>query len=111
MKLNHNGLIRHFLTGTTLACALLVVSVSNAQTSKAAATSGGKDLQGIVNAAYAKFKDDNDGKNADYIPALAKVDPKLFGIALITVDGKVYTAGDVSTEVSIKSISKVFTMA
>jgi hypothetical protein len=44
-------------------------------------------------------------------PALAKVDPNLFGIALVTVDGKVYTAGDVKTEVSIQSISKVFTMA
>ena len=44
-------------------------------------------------------------------PALAKVDPNLFGIALVTADGKVYTAGDVKTEVSIQSISKVFTMA
>jgi glutaminase len=39
------------------------------------------------------------------------VDPDLFGIALVTTDGKVYTAGDVSSEVSIQSISKVFTMA
>ena len=52
-----------------------------------------------------------EGKNADYIPALAKVDPDLFGIAVVTADGKVYTAGDVKTEVSIQSISKVFTMA
>ena len=69
------------------------------------------DPQTAVNAAYAKFKGDTDGKNADYIPALAKVDPNLFGIALVTVDGKVYAAGDISTEVSIQSISKVFTMA
>jgi glutaminase len=69
------------------------------------------DPQTAVNAAYAKFKGDTDGKNADYIPALAKVDPNLFGVALVTVDGKVYTAGDVNTEVSIQSISKVFTMA
>ena len=69
------------------------------------------DPQAAVNAAYTKFKSDTEGKNADYIPALAKVDPNLFGIALITVDGKIYTAGDVSTEVSIQSISKVFTMA
>jgi glutaminase len=61
--------------------------------------------------AYAKYKDIQEGKNADYIPALAKVDPNLFGIALVTSDGKVYTVGDVSTEVSIQSISKVFTMA
>ena len=37
--------------------------------------------------------------------------PNLFGIALVTPDGHVYTAGDVETEVSIQSISKVFTMA
>ena len=69
------------------------------------------EIQPAVDAAYAKFKDLKEGKNADYIPALAKVDPNLFGIAVVTADGKVYTAGDVKTEVSIQSISKVFTMA
>ena len=67
--------------------------------------------QQAVDAAYAKFRTLKEGKNADYIPALAKVDPNLFGIAVVTADGKVYTAGDVKTEVSIQSISKVFTMA
>jgi glutaminase len=69
------------------------------------------DVQKAVDAAYAKFKTLKEGKNADYIPALAKVDPNLFGIAVVTADGKVYTAGDIKTEVSIQSISKVFTMA
>ena len=69
------------------------------------------DVQRAVDAAYAKFRNLQEGKNADYIPALAKVDPNLFGIAVVTADGKVYTAGDIKTEVSIQSISKVFTMA
>jgi glutaminase len=69
------------------------------------------DPQKAVDDAYAQFRNLKEGKNADYIPALAKVDPNLFGIALVTVDGKVFTAGDVKTEVSIQSISKVFTMA
>jgi glutaminase len=69
------------------------------------------DPQAAIDAAYAKYRGLQEGKNADYIPALAKVDPNLFGIALVTADGKVYTAGDVKTEVSIQSISKVFTMA
>ena len=69
------------------------------------------DVQQAVDAAYAKYKGLKEGKNADYIPALAAVDPNLFGIAVVTADGKVYTAGDVKTEVSIQSISKVFTMA
>jgi glutaminase len=69
------------------------------------------DYQGAVNAAFNKYKTLKEGKNADYIPALAKVDPNLFGVALVTTDGKVYSAGDLATEVSIQSISKVFTMA
>ena len=69
------------------------------------------EIQQAIDAAYGKFRTLKEGKNADYIPALAKVDPDLFGIAVITADGKVYTAGDVKTEVSIQSISKVFTMA
>src|SRR6185312_14023449 len=69
------------------------------------------DAQKAVDAAYAKYKDLKEGKNADYIPALAKVDPSLFGIALVTADGRVFTAGDSTTEVSIQSISKVFTLA
>jgi glutaminase A len=69
------------------------------------------EIQRAIDAAYGKFRTLQEGKNADYIPALAKVDPNLFGIAVVTADGKVYTAGDVKTEVSIQSISKVFTMA
>jgi glutaminase len=69
------------------------------------------NVQAAVDAAYAKYRTLKEGKNADYIPALAKVDPNLFGIAVVTADGKVYTAGDIKTEVSIQSISKVFTMA
>src|SRR5215467_13976543 len=68
-------------------------------------------VQGAVNGAYEKYRMLQDGKNADYIPALAKVDPNLFGIAVVTADGRAFTAGDVRTEVSIQSISKVFTMA
>src|SRR6187399_3148248 len=68
-------------------------------------------VQSVVDSSFAKYKTLQEGKNADYIPALAKVDPNLFGIAIVTADGKVITAGDVKTEVSIQSISKVFTMA
>jgi len=67
--------------------------------------------QAAVDAAYTKYQNLHEGKNADYIPALAKVDSNVYGIALVTTDGKVYSAGDLKTEVSIQSISKVFTMA
>jgi glutaminase len=69
------------------------------------------DVQPVVSATFTKFKDLKAGKNADYIPALAHVDPNLFGIAVVGRDGKAIMAGDVNTEVSIQSISKVFTMA
>jgi glutaminase len=42
---------------------------------------------------------------------LAKVDPKLFGIAIVTTDNQVATLGDVKAAFSIQSISKVFTLA
>ncbi len=53
------------------------------------------EIEAALKAAYAKYQNLKEGKNADYIPALAKVDPNIFGIALVTVDGKVYTMGDI----------------
>jgi glutaminase len=67
------------------------------------------DLQSIVDGIYSDLTPRlGEGKVADYIPELAKVDPKQFGMAIATVDGEVYTAGDAATPFSIQSISKVF---
>ena len=68
-------------------------------------------IEAVLNDAYNKFKDLKEGKNADYIKELATVDPNIYGIALVTTDGQVYTMGDLKSAVSIQSISKVFTMA
>ena len=95
---------------TTIGIAALSLGIA-ATTISSLDAQGPGNVQAAVDAAYAKYKTLQEGKNADYIPALAKVDPNLFGIAVVTADGKVYTAGDVKTEVSIQSISKVFTMA
>ena len=65
----------------------------------------------VVQEAYDKFKNDSNGKNADYIPYLAHVDPKLFGIAIVTTYNQVLTKGDVDYSFSIQSISKVYTLA
>jgi glutaminase len=94
---------RNIVGGGALLGVLMLTVSSGAQTPT--------EIQQAVDAAFGKFRTLKEGKNADYIPALAKVDPNLFGIAVVTADGKVYTAGDVKTEVSIQSISKVFTMA
>jgi len=68
-------------------------------------------INAVLKEAYEKFKDNQDGKNADYIKALEIVDSKIFGITLVTPDGKVYEIGDTNEVVSIQSISKVFTAA
>jgi glutaminase len=93
-------LFRFFTAATAIA---LAASLGAAQTPQ--------QIDAALKKAFEKHRDSKEGKNADYIPALAKVDPKLYGIALVTVDGRVHTAGDVTSEVSIQSISKVFTMA
>ena len=51
------------------------------------------------------------GKQADYIPALAKVNPDQFGMCLHTVEGDVYDIQSSQTRFSIQSISKVFSVA
>ena len=61
--------------------------------------------------AYAKFRTETSGKNADYIPILAKVDPNLFGIAIVSTENQAYSKGDVQYPFSIQSISKAFTLA
>ena len=50
------------------------------------------------------------GKVADYIPALAEVPAARLGIAVVGVDGSLYTAGDAAELFSIQSISKVFSL-
>ncbi|WP_434444437.1 glutaminase [Lentzea sp. E54] len=51
------------------------------------------------------------GAVADYIPALARIDPHAFGLAVATLDGEVFGAGDHETPFSIQSISKAFMLA
>jgi glutaminase len=80
-------------------------------TPSAAMQTPGADLQRVVNEAYAKFKGDTTGKNADYIPYLASVPSNLFAVVIVTADGRVFSAGDINYAFSIQSCSKVFTMA
>src|SRR5215467_1042743 len=59
-------------------------------------------VKSVINEAYAKFKNDTAGKNADYIPYLAKVDSNLFAIAVVTTDNQSYMVGDVGYSFSIQ---------
>lgn len=68
-------------------------------------------IQKTIEQAYAKFKPVMDGKNASYIPYLAKADGNLYGIAIVTVDGQIYKAGNAEHMFPVESVSKIFTLA
>jgi glutaminase len=64
-----------------------------------------------IREAYLAFRELKTGANADYIPELAKVPSDLFGIAIVTAGGEVFTEGDSDWRFSIQSVSKPFTAA
>ena len=68
-------------------------------------------VEQLTQEAHARFRDDTSGVVADYIPALAEVDPELFGLAVAVVDGGLHDAGDATHPFSIQSISKMFVYA
>ncbi len=68
-------------------------------------------IRTLVNAAYEQFKSNDDGRNADYYPALAKVPRELFGICIAGIDGTLYSAGDALFPFTIMSVSKPFVFA
>ncbi len=68
-------------------------------------------IQDALDDAYARHHNCREGKNAAYIPALAQVNPALFGLAAVTVEGKVLTAGDADQSFAIESIAKAFNLS
>lgn len=68
-------------------------------------------IQLAVDNAYHSFRQEEGGKNADYIPFLAGVAPSLCGLAVVTAKGDIFTAGDTAYRFAIESISKVCTLA
>lgn len=68
-------------------------------------------VRALVAEAYGLFRDVREGAVADYIPALAKTPPDLFGVCVVGVNGAVHGAGDVDARFSIQSVSKPFVFA
>ena len=66
----------------------------------------GSPIQAYLDRLHAEFKDDASGAVASYIPELLKADPAWFGIAIATVDGRVYEVGQSRQPFTIQSISK-----
>ena len=103
--LMHRMQVTKILT-VVLAVTAFAPIVLSAQTARSPVAPKRELVESVVREAYDKFKGDTNGKNADYIPYLAKVDSKLFGIAVVTTDNQVLTLGDVDYSFSIQSISK-----
>ena len=72
---------------------------------------GWNEVESLVEAAYRRSRQHQNGSVADYIPVLAQADPDLFGICVAEVSGEIHSAGDTSAEFSIQSISKAFVYA
>jgi glutaminase len=96
------------LVGLAMIGLLLLPAMVSAQS---AAEPTAQDFQRLVDEAYNKFKDVKEGANANYIPILDTVPSELFGVAIATRDGKIYSAGEQEYRFSIQSVSKPFTAA
>ncbi len=69
------------------------------------------DLAALLDRIAADVPAPGSGAVADYIPALARVDPGHFGMAVAQLDGTVQGVGDWEVPFSIQSVSKMFTLA
>ncbi|MEH2347260.1 MAG: glutaminase A [Nostoc sp.] len=65
-------------------------------------------LLAVLKELHSQYKLLREGTVAKYIPELAKVNPDLFSICIVTVDGQIYKVGDYDQLFTIQSISKVF---
>ena len=67
-------------------------------------------VDGLLHEVWESVRSIDSGQIADYIPELAKADPATCGLSLATLDGAVYTAGDL-VPFTIQSVSKPFVYA
>lgn len=72
---------------------------------------GGADVHSLLQEAYDRYRDDDGGDVADYIPALAGASPDLFGACVAGIGGGIHAVGDADAEFSIQSVSKPFVFA
>jgi len=111
---NHLRAARAVLVVMLIATNLLSIVLSaqsRGSANRSAVAPRNEFVKRTVDEAYARFRSDTSGKNADYIPYLAQVDSKLFGVSVVTTDNQSYSVGDTTYAFSLQSISKVFTLA
>ena len=75
-------------------------------------TSQRPDYQTILNTIYTEVLPRlGEGQVATYIPELAKVPIKQFGMAIYTLDGQLFSIGDATMRFSAQSVTKLFALA
>ncbi len=68
-------------------------------------------VRGLVAEAYERFRANDEGRNSQIYPALARIPSGLFGVCIAGISGNVYPAGDTEHEFAIMSVSKPFVFA
>ncbi|MFL6735375.1 MAG: glutaminase A [Sphingomicrobium sp.] len=109
-SMSRRDMIGAITSGAIAGSMTIMPAAALAQKPGRTSMAGGR-VDAAIRHAYDQFRSLNEGKNADYIPALAQVPSNYFGIALLGADGNVHEAGDSKELFSIQSISKVFTAA
>lgn len=66
-------------------------------------------LELVAKTVFDDVKKIKEGKNANYIPFLDEIDPELFGLSIVTKDGRTISLGDSDYVFGVESVSKVFT--
>jgi glutaminase len=68
-------------------------------------------VEGLLREVFDLYRPLEEGDVADYIPALANVDPSLFAVSIVGVAGRHFSVGDATHLFSLQSISKAFVFA
>lgn len=68
-------------------------------------------VKSVVTEAYERYRSNDAGTVADYIPVLAGASPDLFAISVVGTRGGLFEIGDITTTFSIQSVSKPFVFA
>lgn len=93
-------------------CLLYIIAIFfNPLTVSAGVVKAPLTMEEVLQDTYKKYKSLKEGKNADYIPELAKVNPNYFAIVIATVDGKIMSVGDADVPFAIESVVKPFLYA
>src|SRR5215204_1691410 len=92
IALSRRGIMGAVVAGA--AAGAVDLGLPRAAAAQAARRIPGSRIDGALNAAFARYRGLSEGKNADYIPALAQVPASFFGIAMVGEDGKIHQAGD-----------------